>query len=67
MLASDGLWEYMTNEECVAIAELYSKPKDAINALIKESTSRWLADDQVVDDTTVLLGFLGDWMENKKS
>ncbi len=61
MLASDGLWEYMTSDECVAIAEMYSKPKEAIDALITESTSRWLCDDQVVDDTTIILGFLGDW------
>ncbi len=55
----------MTSDECVAIAEMYSKPKEAIDALITESTSRWLCDDQVVDDTTIILGFLGDWKKNE--
>ncbi len=51
----------MSSEECVALASIYSKPKDAVNALIQESTARWLSEDQVVDDTTVVIGFLGDW------
>ncbi len=45
----------------MALASIYSKPKDAVNALIQESTARWLSEDQVVDDTTVVIGFLGDW------
>ncbi len=50
----------------MAIAEVHSKPKDALNALIQESTVRWLDEDQVIDDITIVLGFLGDWKKKTK-
>jgi serine/threonine protein phosphatase PrpC len=61
ILASDGLWEFMTNEECVAMAARRSQPRDAVQDLILEANARWMKEDQVIDDTTVCVAYLGGW------
>ncbi len=50
----------------MSMAGAHSNPKDAVNALIQESTDRWLGEDQVVDDITIVIGFLGDWKKKQK-
>lgn len=43
-MASDGVWEFMPNEEVAKIAEpFYSKsaPEAAANALVKEAYKKW--------------------------
>jgi len=32
-----------------------------VETLIKEANTRWLKEEQVVDDTTVCVAFLGEW------
>ena len=69
ILASDGLWEFMSNKEVIDIVakniKLHAKGNDyagvaaaAVKELMKESRKRWMAEEQVVDDTTVILAFL---------
>jgi serine/threonine protein phosphatase PrpC len=44
VVASDGVWEFMPNEEVAKISEpFYSKsaPEAAANALVKEAYKRW--------------------------
>lgn len=45
MLASDGVWEFMSNEEVARIARdpyyFKSAPEAAANALVKEAYKRW--------------------------
>ena len=44
MVASDGVWEFLPNEEVAKIAEpFYSKsaPEAAANALVKEAYKKW--------------------------
>jgi len=57
IFASDGIWEFMTNEEVIAI--LYRLRHDsalAVNTLVAEAVKRWQREsDQVIDDITVLL------------
>ena len=58
IIASDGLWEYMTNREVTDIfKKLYIKEKDAniiVNELYKESVCRWKLKDEGIDDITII-------------
>lgn len=58
VIASDGLWEFMSNEEVVGIVSGYDDPKRAVDHLVREATQRWMREEQVVDDTTVAVAFL---------
>ena len=67
ILATDGLWEFMTSQECVDIAARYMKgfrgnvasdPKAACHALLEESTRRWKREEPVIDDTTIIVVYL---------
>ena len=58
--ASDGLWEFIENQEvldliqhCVADA----KADEALKILVAESKKRWMTEEQVVDDTTIGIVF----------
>jgi serine/threonine protein phosphatase PrpC len=42
-----GLWEFMSNEECVAIASQSREPRLAVEALITEANDRWMKEEQV--------------------
>lgn len=60
VLASDGLWEKVSNEEVVAIVAQYCDGKnveDATAHLVNEATRRWRKDDYR-DDITVIVVFL---------
>jgi serine/threonine protein phosphatase PrpC len=54
--ASDGVWEFMSNKEAV---DIIWKNKDdlkaAANALADEAIRRWKLEEEVVDDTTVVV------------
>ena len=60
MICSDGIWEFISNEEAMKIANKYYLRNDAkglCTDLTNISTSRWLKEDIVVDDITVLVVF----------
>jgi len=59
--ASDGIWEFISSQEAVDIvAEHGSKgPQACCDALVRESTLRWNQEEDVVDDTTVIVAFFG--------
>ena len=60
ILASDGIWEFLTNEQVKdIIMPFYQKndPHSACETLIKESTKLWQSEDVVVDDITIILLF----------
>ena len=60
-MATDGLWEFMSNEEVVTyINACGGDARKAIDALIKESNKRWRREEEVVDDTTIIIAFLSD-------
>jgi len=60
--ATDGLWEFMTDDEVVAmvakIAMETGSPKACVEALVEESNKRWMNNEQVIDDTTIAVAFL---------
>ena len=60
ILASDGIWEFISNEECVNYVKDYYIKKDingALNFLYKEASKRWIIEEEVIDDITLILIF----------
>ncbi|KAG7387808.1 hypothetical protein PHYBOEH_008141 [Phytophthora boehmeriae] len=60
VLASDGIWEFMTTDECInfvaaCIAGSEMSAQEACTALVEEACDRWDAEEDVVDDITVAL------------
>jgi hypothetical protein len=39
----------------------HSSPEQATLDLIKEAKKRWLKEEEVIDDTTVCVAFIGSW------
>ena len=62
VLASDGVWEFITNEEVAAIvAPFFDKrnAEGAAEALVRESYLKWKSEeDEIIDDITCVIIFL---------
>ncbi|EAS05229.2 protein phosphatase 2c (macronuclear) [Tetrahymena thermophila SB210] len=61
VIASDGVWEFLSNEKVVSLVTPYylkNDPEGACDKLIKESTAMWKKEDDVVDDITAIVVFL---------
>ena len=61
VIASDGVWEFLENDEVVKIIEPHYKnnsAEKAAEALIKESLKKWKQEENVVDDITCIIIFL---------
>jgi hypothetical protein len=41
-----------------------TEPRFAVDRLISESNERWMREEQVIDDTTVCVAFLGRFQAN---
>lgn len=61
IVATDGLWEFITNEETVDMAVETRSPSEAVNVLVKEANTRWMKEEQVIDDTTIICAHLFDY------
>ena len=60
LIASDGVWEFISSEECMGIVgEFYERDdmKGCCEFLYEESKKRWLVEEEVVDDITMILVF----------
>ena len=60
IIASDGIWEFISSQECVTIIkDFYEKNdlKGCCEYLYQESSKRWLKEEEVIDDTTLILVF----------
>ena len=60
ILASDGIWEFISNDECVNIVKDYylkGNVKGAINHLYKESCKRWIMKEEIIDDISLIIIF----------
>jgi len=56
ILASDGVWEFITNEEAVAIVSKHRHARDGCTALINEATLRWRKEEgNYRDDITCIV------------
>lgn len=61
ILASDGVWEFVSNEEAAAIILPFYKQNSAekaAEAIVKESMKRWQREDSSIDDITCIIIFL---------
>ena len=60
IIASDGIWEFISSQECVDIIQKYYENNDlkgCCEYLYQESSKRWLKEEEVIDDTTLILVF----------
>ena len=60
IIASDGIWEFISSQECIdIIKDFYDKNdlKGCCEYLYQESSKRWLKEEEVIDDTTLILIF----------
>ena len=61
ILASDGVWEFITNEEAANIIMphyMANSAEKAAEAIIKEAIKRWQEEDTSIDDITCIIIFL---------
>ena len=56
ILASDGVWEFISSKEAVEIVAQYDTVEEACRQLVDEAYQRWLTEEEgVVDDITVVV------------
>ena len=62
VIASDGVWEFMNNEDVAAIVKPFYETKNAekaAEAVVRESYLRWKREEEgIVDDITCIIVFL---------
>ena len=61
VIASDGVWEFISSQECVDIVKdfyIQNDAQGAVSFLYKEASRRWIMEEEVIDDITVIIGFL---------
>lgn len=61
VVASDGLWEFVDNDETVDFIFPTPGPAEAVDCLVKEANARWMQEEQVIDDTTIIVAHLFDY------
>ena len=58
IIASDGVWEFISNNDAISIVHPFWKeqiPELASNKLIRVATSMWRREDDVIDDITSIV------------
>ena len=67
VIASDGVWEFMNNDDVAQIVKPYFETKNAekaAEAVVRESYLRWKREEEgIVDDITCIIVFLDVKME----
>ena len=61
VIASDGVWEFLSNEEIGQIVwpfYLKNSPEQAGNAIVRAAAQKWRENDNVIDDITCVTIFL---------
>lgn len=61
VIASDGVYEFMSNEEVTEIAARHrdiGSPQTAAEEIVKLSADRWIEDDSAIDDISCVVVFL---------
>ena len=57
ILATDGLWDVMSNEDAMQLCLSKHETSVAVSSLIKEARQRWLCRSSCMDDVTVCVVF----------
>ncbi|KAG7352698.1 protein phosphatase 2C [Nitzschia inconspicua] len=63
VIASDGVFEFLTNQEVIDICECTDNPLEACEAVTKAAYKRWIQHDSRCDDITVIVCFLDSMYE----
>lgn len=61
IIASDGVWEFLSNEQIAKIVWPYyvkNSPEQAGNAIVRMAAQKWKENDTVIDDITCITIFL---------
>ena len=61
ILGSDGIWEFISNDEVVEIVKDYyleNNIEGAIEHLYNEASKRWIMEEEVIDNITIIVIFL---------
>ena len=58
VIASDGIFEFLTNQEVIDLCAKCSSPIIACEKLVKEAYNKWLVYEDRTDDITVIVCFL---------
>lgn len=46
-MATDGLWEFVSDREAIELAAGCKDPQQAVDTLIREANDRWMREEQV--------------------
>lgn len=60
IVASDGVWEFISSKECVEIIKKYYLDNDITSCcefIFEESSKRWMSEEEVIDDITMIVVF----------
>jgi serine/threonine protein phosphatase PrpC len=60
VIASDGLWEFISNEkvmELVVPAFVRNDVEEAVEVLEKKAVEAWVREDENIDDITIIVVF----------
>ena len=60
IIASDGIWEFISSQECIDMISSYYENNDikgCCQFLYDISSKRWIKEEEVIDDTTLILVF----------
>ena len=48
VVATDGLWEFVDNDETIELLFPTPGPAEAVDCLVKEANARWMQEEQVM-------------------
>jgi serine/threonine protein phosphatase PrpC len=71
VLATDGVFEFLTNQSVIDICAKFTNPLEACRAVVAEAYELWLQYELRTDDITILIAFVdnaneGDELENEQ-
>ena len=64
ILASDGVFEFLPNQDVIDICSQYTDPLDAAEAVVRAAYDLWFSYELRTDDITIIVVFL-DWHNDK--
>uniref|UniRef100_A0A0A9BXE9 protein-serine/threonine phosphatase n=1 Tax=Arundo donax TaxID=35708 RepID=A0A0A9BXE9_ARUDO len=60
VVASDGVFEFLSSQEVVDMVAMYEDPRDACSAIAAESYKLWLQHENRTDDITIIIVHIRD-------
>jgi serine/threonine protein phosphatase PrpC len=67
ILASDGIWEFVTSEEAVKIVSAQNTPEVAARSLCEAALRRWHEEEEICDDITAIVVYFKPKKDEEKS